>query len=305
MKHQHLHNNMSKGFSLIEVLIVLTIFAILSIAIIVILNPIEQINRGRDISLIQISETLSNAASRYLISQNKVPWNSSIQTTTLSSSQGQSLVANIISLGELKQNFVANNDKFEELYITTNEINNELLLCFQPHSKAYQQHPFTIFSQNGDFNPRCFENRSECYFCFGNYELGNIVENAGNGGSGGNEESNMTEEELLCRDFEPEYPKYPWTCNSSDKLIQYGCTNYCVADKGCDGYCAIGQRHLIKSYYATNSNVIQCLLADDVNTEEYCVADPFARCDIKSYNSDPSDYAWGCTNPRRPYKWAI
>jgi hypothetical protein len=296
---------MSKGLSIIETLIVIAIFGILSIAVISILDPLEQIARGKDISLIQTSEIITNAVNRYSVSQKSLPWTTDIQTVTLDTPDGESFVANIITLGELKNNFPETHNKnFQKLYVTTQTDDAELHLCFQPHSKAYKNHPHTTFSQNGVFNPECFNNRGECFFCFGVQDLGETIGDSAGGGSGsGDDLSEMTEEEQLCSNFDPEYPEYPWTCNYSDTYAEFGCTNFCVQDHGCDGYCPDGQRHVRKNYYATNDDFAQCLSAGDQVRVDYCISDPSARCDLKSYGSRPSDYQWGCTNPRRPYKW--
>lgn len=48
--------------------------------------------------------------------------------------------------------------------------------------------------------------------------------------------------------------------------------------------------------YDKQGNQIDC-------SQDYCVADPYARCDIKDYPSDESDFVWGCSDPRRPIRW--
>ncbi len=297
---------MSKGFSIIETIIVIAIFAILSVAVISILDPLEQINRGKDTSLIQTSETLTNAITRFSISQSRLPWTNEIQAVTLNSPEGESIVTNIIVLGELKTSFPKSHNKnFQEIYLTAETNQSSVMLCFQPHSKAYKNHQHTSFFQDGSFNPECFNNRADCYFCFGVQNLGDEIASSTPGGSASGDEdiSEMTEEEQLCSNFDPELPEYPWTCNYSDTFSEFGCTNYCVRDYGCDGYCPAGERHLEKRYYATEDPSFQCLLAGDQVQVDYCVPNPSARCDIKSYRSNPSDYQWGCTDPRRPYKW--
>ena len=62
------------GFTMIELLIVITILGILAVAVLSAINPIEQINRGRDTGSVSDAEQLLGAADRYNAFQGHYPW---------------------------------------------------------------------------------------------------------------------------------------------------------------------------------------------------------------------------------------
>lgn len=62
------------GFTMIELLIVITILGILAVAVLSAINPIEQINRGRDTGRQSDAEQLLSAIDRYNAFQGFYPW---------------------------------------------------------------------------------------------------------------------------------------------------------------------------------------------------------------------------------------
>lgn len=63
-----------KGFTLIELLIVIAILGVLAAAVLSAINPIEQINRGRDTGSLSDAEQLLSAVSRFNAAQGYLPW---------------------------------------------------------------------------------------------------------------------------------------------------------------------------------------------------------------------------------------
>ena len=55
-----------KGFTMIELLIVIAILGILAVAVLAAINPIEQINRGRDTGTRSDAEQLLGAIDRFM-----------------------------------------------------------------------------------------------------------------------------------------------------------------------------------------------------------------------------------------------
>lgn len=62
------------GFTMIELLIVITILGILAVAVLSAINPLEQINRGRDTARQGDAEQLLGALERYNAFQERFPW---------------------------------------------------------------------------------------------------------------------------------------------------------------------------------------------------------------------------------------
>ncbi len=62
------------GFTMIELLIVITILGILATAVLSAINPIEQINRGRDTGSQSDAEQLISAIDRYYAFNGTYPW---------------------------------------------------------------------------------------------------------------------------------------------------------------------------------------------------------------------------------------
>ncbi|MGD9129040.1 MAG: prepilin-type N-terminal cleavage/methylation domain-containing protein [Candidatus Woesebacteria bacterium] len=76
MKQLNLFKAMRRkaGFTMIELLIIITILGILAVAVLSAINPIEQINRGRDTSKRSDSEQLISAIQRYYAFNGHYPW---------------------------------------------------------------------------------------------------------------------------------------------------------------------------------------------------------------------------------------
>lgn len=73
------------GFTLIELLIVIAVLGILAVAVLSAINPIEQINRGKDTGSRSDAEQLLSAIDRFYASKGYYPWmlgaNSNNQST--------------------------------------------------------------------------------------------------------------------------------------------------------------------------------------------------------------------------------
>jgi len=65
-----------KAFTLVELLIVIALIAILSVAVLSTINPIEQSNKARDAKFKNDAAEASNATERYYASINKYQWTS-------------------------------------------------------------------------------------------------------------------------------------------------------------------------------------------------------------------------------------
>lgn len=78
-----LHSRLTKikdqhGFTMIELLIVISILGILAVAVLSAINPVEQINRGRDTGSRSDAEQLLSAIDRYNAFKSYFPWQTSV-----------------------------------------------------------------------------------------------------------------------------------------------------------------------------------------------------------------------------------
>lgn len=65
---------MKAGFTLVELLIVIALIAILSVAILATINPVEKSNLARDASIKNDAAEVLNAYQRYNVERNTFPW---------------------------------------------------------------------------------------------------------------------------------------------------------------------------------------------------------------------------------------
>jgi len=149
-----------RGFTMIELLIVIAVLGVLAVAVLSAINPIEQINRGRDTGTRSDAEQLLSAIDRNYTSAGFYPW----QTVPLAATQptawaavddtwvdsgGTVTVLSKLSSGgtaEIKQSFVTR--------ITATGYNpmwkynrgtqgDSTYICFQPQSSSFKTEAIT------------------------------------------------------------------------------------------------------------------------------------------------------------------
>lgn len=171
------------GFTMIELLIVITILGILAVAVLSALNPIEQINRGRDTGSKSDAEQLLGAIDRFYAFKGYYPWQTSADDSANASLEFQRVVdvqvrqddstelecdmLEVVSGGdetftpvgdfscagsdELKLSFVDRISKttYNQLWIFNNGTQGDsTYICFVPKSAAFQTDAITRC--NGD-----------------------------------------------------------------------------------------------------------------------------------------------------------
>jgi prepilin-type N-terminal cleavage/methylation domain-containing protein len=147
-----LRRNKVSGFTLVELLIVIALIAILSVAVLATINPIEQTNKARDSKYKNDAAEVLSAYERYYASKNSYPWN--LAGTTISPSQSVVLVSTatnfgvastdvgnswgeLITASELKGSFVnkepfSQSAKADDLFYTYFDGSNSNYVCYVP-----------------------------------------------------------------------------------------------------------------------------------------------------------------------------
>lgn len=146
------------GFTMIELLVVIAVIGVLAVAVLASINPIEQINKGRDTRLRSNAAQLLNAIDRYYAIQEKYPWNAdpalALDTPDLaypttdnsfvdiggSTYTPLTWVQYLADTEEVKDSFVdqlSNTSATNVLHLQKLE-DGDVYICFEPASKQFQ-----------------------------------------------------------------------------------------------------------------------------------------------------------------------
>lgn len=176
---------MKKGFTLVEILVVIAIIGILAAAVLAILDPIEQIKKTRDNTTKNTAQELQQSFIRYNSSFGTLPWTDTTPcapnidlTTAMTATALQPCIDKVIQAGELKKSFLAQlGDIANKMYVFQTDPNDQtsLIACFRPESKSVRLEKNTVFdfSSGRTFaeekpteRSTCKESSSNpCYWC--------------------------------------------------------------------------------------------------------------------------------------------
>ena len=130
----------NKGFTLIELIIGITILALLAVGLLAALDPAEQFNKARDTATRNTLLEVFSAFQRYEAAQESYP----SAFTALNPNEGtsakdmMSAIDDLIASGELKPNFKSAAGKtLDEIYIYK-DADNKVLTCFKPKAKSFK-----------------------------------------------------------------------------------------------------------------------------------------------------------------------
>lgn len=138
------------GFTMVELLVVISIIGILATAVLAALNPLEQIRKGRDTSRKADAQTLLGAIDRYQATFGCYPWQRTTGTcvtttgltadtvtgTRLTGTGASADLAELMAKEELKSQFSTRNTiANEELYLSVDGL-GQASICFEPESKS-------------------------------------------------------------------------------------------------------------------------------------------------------------------------
>lgn len=159
----------SPGFTMIELLVVIAVIGVLAVAVLSSIDPIEQINKGRDTRKRSNAAQLINALDRYYAIQELYPWNDATYVVALAGSDtppnsafpdavactananGSCVVGGptyttpdwlqaLADVSEVKQSFVdqlSDTSATNILYVFK-ALDDDVFVCFTPASKQFQ-----------------------------------------------------------------------------------------------------------------------------------------------------------------------
>lgn len=152
----------SGGFTMIELLIVIAILGLLAVAVLAALNPVEQINRGRDTGSKSDAEQLISAVDRYSAFVGYYPWQTKVDENTLVVPPTK-----ISAIGSLKDNAATPCNVLDKLSSGTGacEGNDELKMSFVSRIVDQAYNSLTIYNrgQVGDATYVCFSPTSKAF----------------------------------------------------------------------------------------------------------------------------------------------
>lgn len=140
-----------KGFTLVELLIVIALIAILSVAVLATINPIEQSNKARDAKFKNDAAEVLNALERYYTSQATYPWNSSDVGVGTTVAWGT-----VVAVGSTDPRFgVLGVGGSEGVLISTSELKGAFM-GKEPFDSPQPQDRMYIYHNGEDSNYVCF-----------------------------------------------------------------------------------------------------------------------------------------------------
>jgi prepilin-type N-terminal cleavage/methylation domain-containing protein len=167
-----------KGFTMIELLIVIAVLGILAVAVLAAINPIEQINRSKDTGTRSDCEQLLSGIDRFYASKGYYPWQNAPDDGR---ADALNSLTNVKTLNGVLNNLVTATGELKEAFktkITANDYNTIYLYnrgkqgdstyaCFIPKSKAFLDEAAARCSSGmpDDFEANCNAGGGNWYSC--------------------------------------------------------------------------------------------------------------------------------------------
>ena len=179
------------AFTMIELLIVIAILGILAVAVLAAINPVEQINRGRDTGTRSDAEQLLSSIDRFYAYKGYYPW----QTGPNDGRDAQAWMAvdaidgwvdadtggcNVLDklangdgstcdgTNEVKRSFVTKilETDYNHLYVYgRGQSGDSVYVCFEPQSEGFMDEASTRCGTDGDGLPADIDDTAEDVIC--------------------------------------------------------------------------------------------------------------------------------------------
>lgn len=168
-------SNTSKGFTLIELLIVIALIGALAVGLLAALDPIEQVNRGRDSNAQSMATEYLKAQERnFARTQGLYTGTDIVAATVFFGNDAAAGISALVTNGELKSQFSTQAQQAggtgTRVYILSkDEDPQSLVLSYQVYSKAFKTNPqLNTCQTNTTVNPcvapnTCTAASATCY----------------------------------------------------------------------------------------------------------------------------------------------
>lgn len=143
------HLSTSRGFTLVELLVVIGVLGILAAGLLATIDPLEQFRKAQDNTRKEASVELVNATTRYFATNQQYPWGLPTADRT-TATVNNAVLDPLIAQGELKGTFKGNTTLLNSLYLTYSSSAGYVSVCFIPASKSVKGDALgTKFDQAG------------------------------------------------------------------------------------------------------------------------------------------------------------
>ncbi len=157
------------GFTLVELLIVISLLGALAVGLLATVDPFEQLKKGRDTSMRNTVSEMLSANLRYYSTKGSFPWG----TGSTFSAQGANVmgsdITSLVNAGELKNRFMelAGTGNLAKILLTSTSAES-LSVCYSPESKSFQAEANTVYSSDALAQSSGCKSQggtATCYYC--------------------------------------------------------------------------------------------------------------------------------------------
>ncbi len=152
-----------KAFTLIELLIVVTLIALLSVALIATIKPTEQKAKASDSRVKALISEIFKAHLRYSSDKDIRYFSQPVSATAINSPMALNFIQELIFVKELRENILSD-PYLNQVLLTAYKNEDNIALCYLPKAKSNQGYSSdTRFDSEGYSDQNCQEH--QCYYC--------------------------------------------------------------------------------------------------------------------------------------------